>query len=184
MSLVVQEMQSNAAAIQQRLRRPPNAVRDLGIDLKRKVIPIKIPINHEETTQSVPVTSLDVFGPKLLSIDDLAFGPIVHPCGFILRNYRTEDIQRAVARKFGLTKAELLSERRDRMIVRPRQIAMYLCKRMTTRSLPEIGRRFGGMDHTTVIHAVRKIEALRQTDSALNEVVSELIATVQADARI
>lgn len=182
MSLVVQEMQSRAIEIQRRLRYPANSVRDLGIDLKRKVI--KIPFNHEDIQQSVPITSLDVFGPKLLSIDDLAFGPIVHPCGFILRNYRTEDIQRAVARKFGLTKAELLSERRDRMIVRPRQIAMYLCKRMTKRSLPEIGRRFGGMDHTTVIHAVRKIEALRQTDSALNEVVSELIATVQADARI
>ena len=65
-----------------------------------------------------------------------------------------------VARHYNVSKADLLSSRRTRTIVRPRQIAMYLAKVLTPRSLPEIGRRFGGRDHTTVLHAVRKIEGL------------------------
>lgn len=69
------------------------------------------------------------------------------------------DIQRATCKHFGLTKAEFLSERRTWDVVIPRQIAMYLCKLHTSRSLPEIGRRFGGKDHTTVLHAVRKMSA-------------------------
>ncbi len=68
------------------------------------------------------------------------------------------EIQRATAGYFGLSQIEFLSDRRSYDVVIPRQIAMYLCKIYTTRSLPEIGRRFGGKDHTTVLHAVRKIE--------------------------
>ncbi|MBT6983497.1 MAG: chromosomal replication initiator protein DnaA, partial [Rhodospirillaceae bacterium] len=59
--------------------------------------------------------------------------------------------------------------RRARAVARPRQVAMYLAKQLTTRSLPEIGRKFGGRDHTTVMHAVKRIEELRQTDAALAE---------------
>lgn len=83
------------------------------------------------------------------------------------RRVRIEDIQRIVARQFNVSKNDLLSNRRTRMIVRPRQIAMYLAKVMTPRSLPEIGRRFGGRDHTTVLHAVRKIEELASQDQNL-----------------
>lgn len=83
------------------------------------------------------------------------------------RRVRVEDIQRVVARHFNVSKNELLSNRRTRAIVRPRQIAMYLAKIMTPRSLPEIGRRFGGRDHTTVLHAVRKIEDLISNDQKL-----------------
>lgn len=83
------------------------------------------------------------------------------------RRVRVEDIQRIVARHFNVSKNELLSNRRTRAIVRPRQIAMYLAKVMTPRSLPEIGRRFGGRDHTTVLHAVRKIEDLAANDQKL-----------------
>lgn len=68
-------------------------------------------------------------------------------------------IQAVVARHFGVTKTDLISERRTQNVVLPRQIAMYLAKVMTTRSYPEIGRRFGGRDHTTVIHSVRKVGA-------------------------
>jgi chromosomal replication initiator protein len=68
----------------------------------------------------------------------------------------------------------MLSARRARSVARPRQIAMYLSKQLTTRSLPEIGRKFGGRDHTTVIHAVRKIEQLRDEDPALDEDVDLL----------
>jgi len=83
------------------------------------------------------------------------------------KRVRIEDIQRIVARHYNVSKTELLSNRRTRTIVKPRQVAMYLSKIMTPRSLPEIGRRFGGRDHTTVLHAVRKIEGLSDGDNTL-----------------
>ena len=90
------------------------------------------------------------------------------------RKLTIDEIQRTVAEYFNLRLAEMLSERRARNIVRPRQIAMYLCKRMTSRSLPEIGRKFGGRDHTTVMHAVRKIEDLCRSDSQIDEDLTRL----------
>ncbi len=83
------------------------------------------------------------------------------------KRVRIEDIQKVVARQFNVSRNDLLSSRRTRVIVRPRQIAMYLAKVMTPRSLPEIGRRFGGRDHTTVLHAVRKIEDMSSKDQKL-----------------
>ncbi|RRN62601.1 chromosomal replication initiator protein DnaA [Caulobacter sp. 602-1] len=79
-----------------------------------------------------------------------------------------DDIQKATSEHYGMKQADLLSERRNRAVARPRQAAMWLAKQLTTRSLPDIGRRFGGRDHTTVLHAVRRIEALRAEDSTLN----------------
>ncbi|MEO8667325.1 MAG: chromosomal replication initiator protein DnaA [Bauldia sp.] len=90
------------------------------------------------------------------------------------RRVRIEDIQRIVSRHYNVSKADLLSARRTRTIVRPRQIAMYLAKVLTPRSLPEIGRRFGGRDHTTVLHAVRKIEGLISGDKVLAEEIELL----------
>jgi chromosomal replication initiator protein len=90
------------------------------------------------------------------------------------KRVRIEDIQRVVARHYNVSKAELLSNRRTRTIVKPRQIAMYLSKILTPRSLPEIGRRFGGRDHTTVLHAVRKIEDLSTTDQTLAQEIELL----------
>jgi chromosomal replication initiator protein len=78
-----------------------------------------------------------------------------------------DDIQKATAEHYGMKQADLISERRNRAIARPRQAAMWLAKQLTTRSLPDIGRRFGGRDHTTVLHAVRRIEALRADDAQL-----------------
>ncbi len=83
------------------------------------------------------------------------------------KRVRIEDIQKVVANHFNVTKTDLLSNRRTRVIVRPRQIAMYLSKMLTPRSLPEIGRRFGGRDHTTVLHAVRKVRMLSSDDEKL-----------------
>jgi chromosomal replication initiator protein len=90
------------------------------------------------------------------------------------RRVRIEDIQRVVSRHYNVSKADLLSARRTRTIVRPRQIAMYLAKVLTPRSLPEIGRRFGGRDHTTVLHAVRKIEEMISGDKTLAEEIELL----------
>ncbi len=83
------------------------------------------------------------------------------------KRVKIEDIQRVVARQYNVSRADLLSSRRTANVVRPRQVAMYLAKLLTLRSLPEIGRRFGGRDHTTVLHAVRKIETLVTSDNAL-----------------
>ncbi|WP_294645113.1 chromosomal replication initiator protein DnaA [uncultured Aureimonas sp.] len=85
------------------------------------------------------------------------------------KRVRIEDILKFVSRHYNVSRTDILSARRTRTIVRPRQIAMYLAKTMTPRSLPEIGRRFGGRDHTTVLHAVRKIEAERANDEKLSE---------------
>jgi chromosomal replication initiator protein len=90
------------------------------------------------------------------------------------RRVTIDEIQRRVAEYFNVRMGDMLSARRARSVARPRQIAMYLSKQLTTRSLPEIGRKFGGRDHTTVIHAVRKIEQLREEDVALDEDVDLL----------
>ncbi|MET4635732.1 chromosomal replication initiator protein [Kaistia defluvii] len=90
------------------------------------------------------------------------------------RRVKIEDIQKVVSRHYNVSKADLLSSRRTRTIVRPRQIAMYLSKTLTPRSLPEIGRRFGGRDHTTVLHAVRKVEEMMQGDQHLKEEIELL----------
>ncbi|AEQ53407.1 chromosomal replication initiator protein DnaA [Pelagibacterium halotolerans] len=87
---------------------------------------------------------------------------------------RIEDILKIVARHYKVPRNELLSSRRSRDVVRPRQIAMYLAKSLTSRSLPEIGRRFGGRDHTTVLHSVRKVEQLMSQDGELTQEIELL----------
>lgn len=90
------------------------------------------------------------------------------------KRVRIEDIQRVVARHYNVSRQELVSNRRTRVIVKPRQIAMYLSKTLTPRSFPEIGRRFGGRDHTTVLHAVRKIEEMIGADTKLSHEIELL----------
>ena len=95
------------------------------------------------------------------------------------RRVKIEEIQRVVARQYNVSRADLLSSRRTANVVRPRQVAMYLAKTLTLRSLPEIGRRFGGRDHTTVLHAVRKIESLIGTDNVLATEIESLKSQLQ-----
>lgn len=85
------------------------------------------------------------------------------------RKVTVEEIQRKVSDHYNIRLSDMIGPKRLRTIARPRQVAMYLAKTMTTRSLPEIGRRFGGRDHTTILHGVRKVEALRAADSQLAE---------------
>ena len=85
------------------------------------------------------------------------------------RRITIEEIQKKVAEHFNIRMSDMHSARRARAVARPRQVAMYLAKQLTSRSLPEIGRKFGGRDHTTVMHALRKIDELRQQDIALSE---------------
>ncbi len=85
------------------------------------------------------------------------------------RRITIEEIQKKVAEHFNIRMSDMHSARRARAVARPRQVAMYLAKQLTSRSLPDIGRKFGGRDHTTVMHALKKIEELRQQDVALSE---------------
>ena len=95
------------------------------------------------------------------------------------KKVKIEDIQKLVATHFNVSRADILSSRRSASVVKPRQIAMYLSKVLTLRSLPEIGRRFGGRDHTTVLHAVRKIESAVQADTGLRDDVELLKRMLQ-----
>lgn len=95
------------------------------------------------------------------------------------KRVKIEDIQRVVAGHYNVSRSDLLSARRTANIVRPRQVAMYLAKTLTLRSLPEIGRRFGGRDHTTVLHAVRKIEGLVGNGTTLAEEIELLKRQLQ-----
>ena len=95
------------------------------------------------------------------------------------KRVKIEDIQKLVASRYNVSRSDILSERRTAAVVRPRQIAMYLSKVLTLRSLPEIGRRFGGRDHTTVLHAVRKIEKAIGEDHALSDEVELLKRMLQ-----
>jgi chromosomal replication initiator protein len=94
--------------------------------------------------------------------------------GGVERRITVDEIQKLTADHFGLKQSDLLSERRTRSVARPRQVAMWLCKQHTTRSYPDIGRRFGGRDHTTVLHAVKKIEELIATDEQIARDVEAL----------
>lgn len=91
-----------------------------------------------------------------------------------------EEIQSRVAAHYNIKTAELSSSRRARAVVRPRHVAMYLAKQLTSRSLPEIGRKFGKRDHTTVMYAIRRIEELRPKDAALDEDVEQLRRSLEA----
>ncbi len=96
------------------------------------------------------------------------------------RRITIEEIQKRVAEHFNIKPADMHSARRARQIARPRQVAMYLAKNLTSRSLPEIGRKFGGRDHTTVIHAVKKIEELQLADASFAEDIELLRRMIES----
>lgn len=107
--------------------------------------------------------------------DERAWAIVV--CGFespiaAATTISVERIQQAVAEHFGVERSDILSARRTREVVRPRQVAMYLSKKLTLKSLPELGRRFGGRDHTTVLHGARKIERLIKSDAVIFNLVN------------
>ena len=85
-----------------------------------------------------------------------------------------------MAEHYNIRLADMIGPKRIRVVARPRQIAMYLAKQMTSRSLPEIGRRFGGRDHTTIMHGVKKIEELRSADHSLAEDIDLLRRLLEA----
>ena len=110
--------------------------------------------------------------PITLDVADQAIRDLVH--GLEPRRIKIDEILKVISRHFGVSRSDLLSERRHRSVVWPRQIGMYLAKQLTSRSLPEIGRRFGGRDHTTVLHAIRKIETHLTANPRLKDELEEL----------
>ena len=91
-----------------------------------------------------------------------------------IRVITVDKIQNVVSNYFNIALSEMLSQRRSRPLARPRQVAMYLAKKMTTRSLPEIGRRFANRDHTTVIHAVKTITRLSEQDDEMKKNINQI----------
>ena len=110
--------------------------------------------------------------PITLDIVETAIRDLVH--GIEPRRIKIEDILRIISRHYGVSKGDILSQRRHRSVVWPRQIGMYLAKQLTARSLPEIGRRFGNRDHTTVLHAIRKIEGELNGNTRLKDEIDDL----------
>ncbi|MGR3761429.1 chromosomal replication initiator protein DnaA [Roseobacteraceae bacterium NS-SX3] len=96
------------------------------------------------------------------------------------RKITVEEIQRKVSEYYNIRMSDIIGPKRLRSYARPRQVAMYLCKQLTSRSLPEIGRRFGGRDHTTVMHGVKRIEELKLTDGQIAEDVEMLRRSLEA----
>ena len=96
------------------------------------------------------------------------------------RRVTIEEIQKRVAEHFNIRISDMSSARRARAVARPRQVAMDLAKQLTSRSLPEIGRKFGGRDHSTVIHAVRLIEDLRKRDADMDGDVRSLLRQLES----
>ena len=109
---------------------------------------------------------------KILSISDCK--NILKDVFNQIRVITVDKIQNVVSHYFNIALSEMLSQRRSRPLARPRQIAMYLAKKMTTRSLPEIGRRFANRDHTTVIHAVKTITRLSEQDDEMKKNISQI----------
>jgi chromosomal replication initiator protein len=110
--------------------------------------------------------------PVTLDIAETIIRDLVQ--GIEPRRIKIDDILRIVSRHFAVSKQDILSQRRHRSVVRPRQIGMYLAKHLTSRSLPEIGRRFGDRDHTTVLHAIRKIDKEVGENPRLKDEIEEL----------
>ena len=100
------------------------------------------------------------------------------------RKVTIEEIQKKVAEYFNIRLSDMSSPRRARAVARPRQIAMYLSKQLTSKSLPEIGRTFGGRDHTTVMHAVNRIDELSIEDSLLSDAVSYTHLTLPTNREV
>jgi len=112
----------------------------------------------------------------------------VNDCKIILKDvYKNskittiEKIQNVTSNFYSINLQEMLSQRRSRPLARPRQIAMYLAKKLTTRSLPEIGRKFANRDHTTVIHAVKTVEKLYQNNEEIKKNIEEIKSIILSD---
>ena len=165
----------HARAVRRRLRYPRNAVKDHGIDLKRKPEPAVV----AELPPPAPPTVLPLgIGTPLPEYELVyALNSTVPP------SLSIRAIQCAVCQHYGVSLVDLCSSRRDMAIVLPRQVAVWLCRRLTTHSMPAIGHHFGGRDHTTILHAARRVDELRQTDAAMQALLDAFVAALSLAGR-
>lgn len=177
---------ANYGDIRSRLRNPPNAVPDTEIDLRRvKVIPISSNgIAPLEIETSTPADELRAVNEQVRTLES-ELGALYRRRQVLngaVAVVSVEDIQKLVCARYNLDRNDIKSARRFNNVTLPRQVAMYLCRRLTPRSFPEIGRLFGGRDHTTVLHAVRKIEALCDENGDFRKQVDALIEELKGAA--
>lgn len=164
---LVDEARLHFRDVRSRLRNPPNAVPDHGINL-RNVIPLQLPEAKSVTIKSPALSDHEAFGPIVspapLTPDDIAFGPVVIDAHAAVS---FDEILKSVSRFYRISYLELKSPRRNKLYVRARHVACWLARHHTALSFPSIGRRFGGRDHTTVLHAVTAIDKQLKHDSNL-----------------
>jgi len=160
----------HAHAVRARLRNPRNAVPDHGIDLKRKPAP---PAPPPSPPPPVPVELPFSIGTPLPSyVLTYALSPSALPALSI------KTIQRAVCEYYGVSLVDLVSSRRTQAVVLARSVAVWLSRRLTPHSLPAIGQHFR-RDHTTMLHAARRIDELRQSDPEMQVRLDAFIAALQ-----
>ena len=161
--------------------------------IKKKILEIKNQFKEEILISEEIINFLAGYGKmnirELIGILNriIAFGRVhkkelnITECKNLLKDVlnqtkviTVDKIQNTVSNFYNIQLSEMLSQRRSRPLARPRQIAMFLAKKMTTRSLPEIGRRFANRDHTTVIHAVKTITRLRDKDEEMAKNIAQI----------
>lgn len=192
--------------LRKRLRNPPNAVPDKPIDLAKptrgvdghtfeKLRRLRREAANEKVRQEASIrlqAKIDAIVARLKEPPPLEEDVVVSHVAIAAETpvclsplgsgSRVSRIQKIVCDRYGLKLVRMLSRERTMNVSGPRQIAMYLCKRVALKSLPEIGRRFGGRDHTTVLHAVRKVEAMMADDPAFNVEIQGMIQAIEAEA--
>jgi chromosomal replication initiator protein len=163
------------------------AILDKKAELEGMRLPEDVRIFMATKTKS-NVRELEGALVKLIAYSSLTGAPINMPMAQQVlkhlvhtpdKRVTIEAVQRIVAEHFVLKQSQLKEKSNTRTIAYPRQIAMYLIKELTSASLPEIGRSFGGKHHTTVLHSIHKIEKLRQSDADLNRLIHKLIDSLQ-----
>ena len=126
---------------------------------------------------------------RVVAFGKMSKNPLtINDCKIILKDVYNankvisiDKIQNVTSNFFSISLSDMLSPRRSRPLARPRQVAMYMAKKLTTRSLPEIGRKFANRDHTTVIHAVKTIEKLSENNDEMRKNIEELTSLILSD---
>lgn len=168
--------QANAAALRRRLRNPPNAKPDYGINIKNgKPVEVeKQPAKVESQPTWTPAVRINRSPSSYLSDDEYVAEFFRPERETTTQRITVEAIQKAVARRFGVTRWEMLSERRAKRIAIPRHVAVYLARRLTQFSYPKIARLFGNRDHTSLINSVNRTEELMEKSEQFAAIVMEI----------
>lgn len=197
--MATSELMARYSETRNRLRNPPNAVPDIPIDMKKLRSPFVPDATDQQPKLSTEITIAPQVIPEInnhaqiqgeiarleLAIDRLRARladlkeplPEAEPIVFI------KDIIRVVCREIGVSRAEMLADRRQKSIVNARHIVFWLAKTLTARSLPEIGRLAGNRDHTTVLHGIRRIERLRHEDEVIHNYIERCMAVLKGCQR-